>query len=131
MQQHQGKDPADDPSAEALRNEINEVTSQLHDAVEEHEEPVQLGYFLQNSMAVFNPKYGHLPLADRLGMLDEVADETTAYEQRMIDLLTAARSDEDVRQLEVLLSKIRFNIRQSEMFTFEGHDFCHSLVATR
>ncbi len=129
--QRKGKDPGEDTAAEILRDEINEITGSLHDEIEEHTDPTQLGFFLQNSMAVFSPQFAQSSLDDKLAMLDTVNSETVAYEQRMNDLITAARTDDNIRQLEVLLNKTGFTIKRSEVFIFEGHDFCHSLIASR
>jgi ubiquinone/menaquinone biosynthesis C-methylase UbiE len=126
-----GKDPAKNEKAERLREEINELTNDLHEAMGGYTDPAQLGFFLENSMAIFRPEFSSKTLVEKCAMLDEIREESAAYQLRMQDLMSSVLSAEQIDGLEQLLQKQGFVVKRSEMVRFEGHVFCHAMTATR
>ena len=127
----QSADPATDDRAEELRNIVNTKTGQLHAAMDARTDKSQLSYYLENSMALFQPRYAGKSLDEKLAMLDQVTDETAAYGERMADLVSAAKSSVDIEDLKILLQKSGFKVHRCETFMLDGYDFCESLVARR
>lgn len=125
------KDPAKDRKAEALREGVNGITESLHKAMQQHEDPRQLAYFLENSMAVFRSHFKGSSTDEKLEFLRQVGEETLAYQQRMADLHLAARPAEDIALMESALALEGFSLTESARLHIEGEDFCHKLVAAR
>ncbi|MDE0193533.1 MAG: methyltransferase domain-containing protein [Gammaproteobacteria bacterium] len=127
-----GKDAADDERAKALRTAINRILASLNQWGRQYGDPGQIVYYIENSMATFNPRVsGGMSLADRLAMLRQVAAETEAYKQRMRDLTSAALDDAAIVHLAQQIQGAGFRIDDDRPFVFEGTHFCHVLSATR
>ena len=127
-----GKDAADDERAKALRTAINRTLASLNQWGRRYGDPGQIAYYIENSMATFNPRVsGGMSLADRLAMLRQVAAETEAYKQRMRDLNSAALDDAAIVHLVGQIQGAGFKIDDDRPFVFEGAHFCHVLSATR
>jgi ubiquinone/menaquinone biosynthesis C-methylase UbiE len=124
-------DPAKDREAENLRGKINTLTEGLHQSMEQFEAPSQITFFLQNSMAPFSPRFASEPLERKHEMLDQIADETQGYKQRMDDLRSAVKAPSEIDDLEKLLAQEGFRITRSEPFKLESKLFCHALEAIR
>lgn len=127
-----GDDPASDSETERLRQQLNTLTGQLHEACDNFRDPSMLPYYLKNSMAIFNPQVaGGKPVSEKIDMLRQIREETEDYKQRMEDLVSAAHSDTTIATLERFLANEGFVVDRSEPFFFEGIRFCHCLVASR
>ena len=127
-----GKDAADDERAKALRAAINRILAGLNQWGRQYSDPGQIVYYIENSMATFNPRVsGGMSLAQRLGILRQVATETEAYRRRMRDLTSAALDDAALVHLVAQIQRAGFEIDDDHPFVFEGTHFCHVLSATR
>ena len=127
----QGKDPAEDSAAEALRHAANTVTESLHQAMDDYRDPAHLNFFLSNSMAVFGPQMSAASSTDKSAYLASLQEEAVLYRQRMLDLVHAARSPQDIATLHKLLEERGFAIELSENFLFEDTFFGYALQAAR
>ena len=126
------KDAADDERAKELRTAINRVLAGLNQWGRQFGDPGQIVYYIENSMATFNPRVsGGMSLAERLAMLRQVAAETEAYKQRMRDLTSAALDDAAIVHLVGQIQGAGFEIDDNRPFVFEGTHFCHVVSATR
>ena len=126
------KDPAEDERAKAQRIAINQILASLNQQGRRHGDPGQIVYFVENSMATFNPRVsGGMSLAERHVLLRQVALETEAYKQRMRDLTSAALDDADIARLVECIESAGFKIDDNRPFVFEGTHFCHVLSGTR
>ena len=127
-----GKDPKDDERAIAQRTAINERLQSLNRESTRYRDPGQIVYYVENSMATFNPAVtGGMPVAAKLAMLRDVAMESDAYKQRMRDLISAAMDDAAIAELTGRFEKAGFKIETNRPFVFEGAHFCHALTAFR
>ena len=127
-----GKDAAEDERAKELRTAINRVLAGLNQWGRQFGDPSQIVYYIENSMATFNPRVsGGMSLAERLAMLRQVAAETEAYKQRMRDLTSAALDDAALAHLVGQIRDAGFEIDVDRPFVFEGTHFCHVLSAAR
>ena len=126
-----GKNPADDKQSEDLRAAVNEITGVLHEKMEKYEDPAQLGFYTERSMAVFQASFNPRPVDEKLAFLQQVEAETRAYQQRMEDLKEAALTQAEVASLDQALSGQGFTLVDSARFQVEGLDFCHKLIATK
>lgn len=126
------KDPADDEHAKTHRTAINQCLARLNQQARQYRDPGQIVYFVENSMATFNPRVsGGMPLAQRLAILRQVAAETEAYKRRMRDLTSAALDDPALASLAKRLNAAGFEIQDNRPFVFEGTHFCHVLSGVR
>ena len=127
-----GKDAVDDERAKTLRTAINRILASLKQWGRQYADPGQIVYYIENSMATFNPRVsGGMSLAERLAMLRQVAAETEAYKQRMRDLTSAALDDAAIVHLVGQIQHAGFKIDNDRPFVFEGTHFCHILSASR
>ena len=127
-----GKDAVDDERAKTLRTAINRILAGLKQWGRQYADPGQIVYYIENSMATFNPRVsGGMSLAERLAMLRQVAAETEAYKQRMRDLTSAALDDTAIGHLVGQIQHAGFKIDNDRPFVFEGTHFCHILSASR
>lgn len=127
-----GADPASSGKCEKLRNSINNTTEKLHAAQSQYKDPGQIAYFLTNAMALFNKeKFGHLDLDEKLRLLDSIEPESRKYRQRMRDMISAAKSAAEIAAIEAALESKGIRVEVSEAVDFEGHKFCHALIARR
>ena len=126
------KDLADDDRAKELRTAINQILAGLNQRGRQYRDPGQIVYYIENSMATFNPRVsGGMSLAERLALLRRVALETEAYKQRMRDLTSAALDDAAISHLVEQIQGAGFAIDDDRPFVFEGTHFCHILSASR
>lgn len=127
-----GADPANSSKCEKLRNSINNITEKLHAAQSQYKDPGQIAYFLTNAMALFNKeKFGHLELDEKLQLLHSIEPESKKYRQRMRDMISAAKSAAEIAAIEAALESNGIRVEVSEAVDFEGHNFCHALIAGR
>lgn len=126
-----GKQPINDNKCENLRARVNEITGLLHEKIEEYEEPGQLSFFTERSMAVFQSGFIPRPIDEKLEFLNQVVAETLAYRQRMEDLRAAAQTQEELANLSQSLTRHGLTLQESTRFQIEGHEFCHKLVAQK
>ena len=127
-----GKDAGDDERAKELRTTINQILAGLNQRGRQYHDPGQIVYYIENSMATFNPRVsGGMSLVDRLALLRQVAAETEAYKQRMRDLTSAALADTAIVHLVGQIRRAGFEIEVDRPFVFEGTHFCHVLSAAR
>ena len=127
-----GKDPSDDHKAKQLRAKINECLESLRTAGARYADPGQLVFYVENSMATFNPEVTKdMNVEQKLAALRDVAAETTAYRQRMRDMISSALDDDQLKTLAERLQRCGFRISENQPFVFEGTHFCHALTATR
>lgn len=127
-----GKDPQDDDRAKAQRTAINERLSALNRESTRFRDPGQIVYYVENSMATFNPEVsGGMSTDQKLAMLRQVNAETDAYRQRMRDLISAAQDDAEISDLASRLVGSGFRIDKNQPFVFEGAHFCQVLTASR
>jgi ubiquinone/menaquinone biosynthesis C-methylase UbiE len=130
--QARGKDPATDEKAEALRKSLNEHTAALETLAKRFRDPAQIKFFVENSMLPFDPKFQpDQSRPEKLKVLQSVNLECSAYKQRMRDLISSARSDQQINELVQKLTAEGFTVSQSQPFVFEGTHFAHVLVAKR
>ena len=126
------KDPRQDDRAKAQRAAINESLTALNRDSTRFRDPGQIVYYVENSMATFNPAVtGGKSVDQKLGLLRQVSNETEAYQQRMRDLISAALGEAEIANLASRLRAAGFEIRENRPFVFEGAHFCHLLVAAR
>ena len=126
------KDPQHDERAKAQRTAINERLSALNRESTRFRDPGQIVYYVENSMATFNPDVsGGMSVEKKLAMLRQVNAETDGYRQRMRDLISAAQDDAEITDLADRLVASGFRINKNQPFVFEGAHFCHVLDASR
>lgn len=127
-----GKDPQDDERAKDQRTAVNERLNELNRESTRFRDPGQIVYYVENSMATFNPHVSAGKSVDeKLAMLRLVTAETDAYKQRMRDLISAARDDRQIADLADRLGRQGFRADRNQPFVFEGAHFCHVLTARR
>ena len=127
-----GKDPQQDERAKAQRTAINERLSALNRESTRFRDPGQIVYYVENSMATFNPDVsGGMSVEQKLAMLRQVNAETDSYRQRMRDLISAAQDDAAITDLANRLGASGFRIDKNQPFVFEGAHFCQVLTASR
>lgn len=127
-----GRDPKNDSEAIALRTAVNERLAALNRDSTRYRDPGQIVYYVQHSMATFNPAVtAGVPMEKKLAKLHDVSAETVAYRQRMRDLISAALEDAHIASLTRRFEKAGFEIETDRPFVFEGAHFCHALTATR
>ena len=115
------KDPRQDDRAKAQRAAINESLRALNRDSTRFRDPGQVVYYVENSMATFNPAVtGGKSVDDKLGLLRQVSNETEAYQQRMRDLISAALGDAEIANLASRFGDAGFEIRENRPFVFEG-----------
>ena len=127
-----GKDPQHDDRAKAQRTSVNERLHALNRESTRFRDPGQVVYYVENSMATFNPDVSAGKSVDeKLAMLRHVTAETDAYKQRMRDLISAACNDAEIGDLADRLGRQGFRVDRNQPFVFEGAHFCHVLTARR
>ena len=127
-----GADPVATPACKTRRDSVNKVTGKLHAAQNQYKDPGQIAFFLSNIMALFDRrKCGQLKLESKLELLHKVQPESEKYLQRMRDMISSALSADEIATLERALEQNGTNVESSKAVYFEGHHFCHALVATR
>ena len=127
-----GIDPAEDAGCETLRASVNGVTGKLHAAQSQYKDPGQIAFFLSNIMTLFSQvKSGHLSLESKLEFLHKVPQQGEQYLQRMRDMVSSALSAKDIAALEKALEAEGISVESSGPIDFEGHHFCHTLLASR
>lgn len=125
-------DPATTPACKARREVVNEITGKLHNAQSQYKDPGQIAFFLSNIMALFDKRaVGELELEAKLELLHKVQPESEKYLQRMRDMISSAMSADEIATLERALTENGTAVESSESVCFEGHHFCHALIATR
>lgn len=129
---HRGRDPHDDERAKQLRATVNECLAALRAAGQRYADAGQIVFYVENTMATFNPATSKgMGTEQKLAALRHVAEETTAYRQRMRDMISSALGDKEIEVLAGLLTRCGFRIAHNQPFVFEGTHFCHALTATR
>ena len=127
-----GKDPQHDDRAKTQRTAINECLSALNRESTRFRDPGQIVYYVENSMATFNPDVSAgMSVEQKLAMLRQVNAETDSYRQRMRDLISAAQDDAEITDLADRLVAAGFRIDRNQPFVFEGAHFCQVLTARR
>lgn len=127
-----GKDPQQDERAKVQRTAINEHLSALNRESTRFRDPGQIVYYVENSMATFNPTVsGGMSVDEKLAMLRQVSAETDAYRQRMRDLISAAQDDAAINDLVARLAASGFRIDKNQPFVLEGAHFCQVMAASR
>ena len=127
-----GRDPHDDDDARQLRSTVNERLAAFRAAGAKSPDPSQIVFYVEQSMATFNPKLAKdMALEQKLAVLRDVAAETTAYGERMRDMISSALDDTEVGALAERLERRGFRIVENQPFVFEGSHFCHALTARR
>ena len=117
----QGGDAADDERAKALRTAINRILAGLNQRGRQYGDPGQIVYYVENSMATFNPQVsGGMSLAERRAMLRHVAAESAAYKERMRDLISAALDDAAIERLAGQLRSAGFRNRRQRSIRLRG-----------
>ena len=128
----QRQNPRQDARANALRDAVNAQLATIKAQGEPFEDPAQVVYYVENSMATFNSTVTKgMAVEQKLAALRHVAAQTQAYQQRMRDLISAALSSDQIAALCARLQAAGFEIEQDEPFEFEGVHFCHLLNARR
>ena len=127
-----GEDPRNDAKAKQLRSTVNERLAALRDAGAKSPDPSQIVFYVEQSMATFNPAVTKdATRQQKLAILDHVAAETAAYGERMRDMISAAMDDAELDALAERLAHRGFHIAENQPFVFEGNHFCHALTAKR
>lgn len=127
-----GKDPFDDDKAKQLRATINECLNAMRTAGSRYADPGQLVFYVEHTMATFNPATTKgMGTEQKLAALRHVRAETTAYRQRMRDMISSALDDDQLKALIERLERRGFRIAESQPFVFEGTHFCHAVTAVR
>lgn len=127
----QNKDPAKDAKLENLREKINQITGSIHDQFDSHNDPTQAMFFLKNTMAVFSPKMAKLNAKEKIVFLENIKEECSSYVTRMYDLISAARSDDEIKLMRNSFEALGFKIENGEIFEFEKQHFGYSLSLSR
>lgn len=123
-----GKDPQEDSRAIELRADINRILADLQREGARHQDPGQLVFYVENSMATFNPQLtAGKSCEEKLAMLTVVGTETDAYRQRMRDLVSASLDDAQIAEVRRRFDGHGFDLRDDRPFVFEGAHFCHLL----
>ena len=126
------KDTQDDAlSLEDKRNKINEETQRLHDISEKYKDKTQLAFFLQNSMSVFGKKFSNHSIEQKISAMEYVKEECVAFDQRMSDLVLAARTKDQISDITKMLADIGFKLEQSKEFYYRDSCFGYTLIASR
>ena len=127
-----GQDPHDDAKAKQLRATVNEHLAALRDAGAKSPDPSQIVFYVEQSMATFNPAVAKdATRQQKLAVLDNVAAETAAYAERMRDMVSAAMDDAEIHWLADRFAHHGFEIAENQPFVFEGNHFCHTLTVRR
>ncbi len=127
-----GRDPRGDRRAAAGRTAVNDTLARLKRAGERYGDPGQLVYYVEQSMATFNPTASRgMDLDGKLAALRAVAQETESYRQRMRDLISAALDDAEVSRLTKRLGRAGFVLESDRPFALADIHFCHELQAAR
>ena len=126
------EDPQHDNRALQLRADINRILAGLQQEGAQHQDPNQLVFYVENTMATFNPRLtAGKALADRLAMLESVTAETDAYRTRMRDLIWAALDAAAIATLVRRLEALGFTTHEDRPFVLEGTHFAHLLRVAR
>ena len=126
------RDPRGDDSARRLRSTVNERLAALREAGAKSPDPSQVVFYVEQSMATFNPKLAKdMTVEQKLAVLRDVAAETIAYGQRMRDMIASALDDTEINALAERLERRGFRVAENQPFVFEGSHFCHALAARR
>ena len=126
------EDPQHDNRAVEMRANINQILASLQQEGAQHQDPNQLVFYVENTMATFNPRLtAGKPLADKLAMLETVTTETDAYRQRMRDLISAALTDDEITAMKRRFEPLGLTPTEDRPFVLDGTHFAHLLHFTR
>ena len=126
------EDPQHDNRAVEMRANINEILASLQQEGAQHQDPNQLVFYVENTMATFNPRLtAGKPLAGKLAMLETVTTETDAYRQRMRDLISAALTDDEITAMKRRFEPLGLTPTEDRPFVLDGTHFAHLLHFTR
>lgn len=132
---NRGKDAREDDRAKQLRATVNDCLVALRSAGARYADPAQIVFYVENTMATFNvakaAPNAEMTTEQKLAALRHIAAETTAYRQRMRDMVSSALNDDAIEALASRLQRCGFRIVENQPFVFEGTHFCHALTATR
>lgn len=121
-----------DKSCKNLRTSINNAIEKLLNAQPHFKDSGHIAFFITNLMSLFNrKKAGNFSIKDKLSIVQSVQSANSDYLERMLDLRSAAMTNDQISAMEERLSQKGFVIERSSKFDINGLPFCHQFVATR
>ena len=125
------RDIATDPKAKELRDRFNAMAKRLSEYGDKLPDSAHINYFLNELGNLFSNRAKDLNLDQKLIIIKQLEIDSKNYHSRMLSMLEASNSQEQIEELKQTLQTNKFNGITVDKLTDQTHEYAWVLSATK